>query len=145
MLAPGSRHVHEINATWYVVNVSFAFSKRIIGGAVFITCLILGGYFLWGFLLGVSLIGLFEFNRALELNWGVFAWAGYIVTIAYYVILIVFKNNTYWTLLLFGVLLIIDLAVFVFTYPRYELTQVFAGFFEVFYIGVALSFMYLLW
>jgi len=126
---------------------SSSFWKRvisgIIGGGVFIACLILGGYFLWGFLLVASLIGLFEFNRALKLHWGVFAWTGYVTTVAYYIILIVFYNIT-WAFMLFGVLLIVDLAVFVFTYPRYELSQVFSGFFEVFYIGVALSFIYLL-
>ncbi len=115
----------------------------VIGGAVLITCLVLGSYFLWGFLLMASLIGLYELNRALELHWGVFAWAGYIVTILYYVLLITLGSINF-VLGLFGILLVIDLAVFVFTYPRYRLEQVFAGFFEVAYVGIALSFIYLL-
>ena len=112
-------------------------------GTAFIVLMILGGYFIWGFMLAISLIGLFEFNRAMDLHWGVFAWAGYAATIAYYVLLL-WVNSTAYLFLLFAVLLIVDLAVFVFTFPRYKLEAVFAGFFEVFYVGVSLSFLYLL-
>lgn len=118
-------------------------ASGVVGGALLVTCFVLGNYFLWGLLLVASLIGLFELNRALELNWGVFAWAGYIVTILYYVLLITL-NSVNFALALFGILLIVDLAVFVFTFPRYRLEQVFAGFFEVTYVGIALSFIYLL-
>ena len=117
--------------------------SAVVYGAAFLLFMILGGYFLWGFLLVISLIGLFEFNRAMSLHWGVFAWAGYIVTIAYYVKLLTVDSTAY-SFMLFGILLIVDLAVFVFTFPRYQLGQAFAGFFEVFYVGVALSFIYLL-
>ena len=110
--------------------------------AVLITVFVLGGYVMWGFLLALSLVGLFEFYRALQLHWGVFAWVGYIATVAYYVILIVLGSIEY-TLLVFALLLVADLAVFVVTYPRYRLEQTFGGFFSVFYIGVALSFMYI--
>ncbi|MCQ2512781.1 MAG: phosphatidate cytidylyltransferase [Lachnospiraceae bacterium] len=118
-------------------------ASAVVGAAIFLSCLVLGSYYLWGFLLAISLIGLFELNRALELHWGVFAWAGYIVTILYYVLLITLKNANF-ALILFGILLVVDLAVFVFTFPRYRLDQVFAGFFEVAYIGISLSFIYLL-
>ena len=118
-------------------------ASAIVYGAAFLACMILGGYFLWALLLVISLIGLFEFNRAMSLHWGVFAWAGYIVTIAYYIMLLTVDSTAY-SFMLFGILLIVDLAVFVFTYPRYSLEQAFAGFFEVFYVGVALSFIYLL-
>ena len=117
--------------------------SAIIFAAIFVTVMVLGGYFTWAFLLLISLIGLYEFNRAMKLYWGVFAWAGYIVTVAYYVMLITVDSTAY-SFMLFGILLFVDLAVFVFTFPRYKLEQVFAGFFEVFYVGVALSFLYLL-
>lgn len=111
---------------------------------ILVAAFILGGYVMWGLLLLISLIGLYEFNKALKLNWGVFAWTGYIITVAYYVLLLFLREYLSFTLLLFGFLLVADLAVFVFTYPRYELSQVFAGFFEVMFIGVALSFLFIL-
>lgn len=112
--------------------------------AVMVAAFILGGVVMWALLLVISLIGLYEFNKAMNLNWGVFAWAGYIITVAYYVLLLLLTESLSFALLLFAFLLVADLAVFVFTYPRYELSQVFAGFFEVMFIGVALSFLYIL-
>ena len=111
--------------------------------AVLITVFVLGGYVMWAFLMLLSLVGEFEFNRALKLHWGVFAWVGYIATVAYYVLLIVLGGSIEYTLLIFAILLVLDLAVFVITFPRYTLEQTFAGFFNVFYVGVALSFLYI--
>ena len=110
---------------------------------VLVAVFVLGGYVMWAFLLLLSLLGLYEFYRALKLYWGVFAWVGYLATIAYYVVLLVVGSIEY-TLLVFAILLVADLAVFVLTYPRYTLEQTFAGFFSVFYIGVALSFLYII-
>lgn len=121
------------------------FRTRVISGviaaAVLITCLILGGYYLWGLILAASLVGLFELNRALRLNWGAFAWTGYAFTVVYYVLLLIF-NSMAVSFTLVGVFLAVELAVFVFTFPRYRLEQVFCGFFEVFYVPIALSFIY---
>lgn len=123
-----------------------SFWVRLISGVimavVLVAIFILGYTVMWGFLLLLSLAGQYEFNRALKLNWGVFAWVGYAATTAYYVVLLVFGTISY-TLLIFAVLLMLDLAVFVFTFPRYSLQQTFAGFFNVFYVGVTLSFLYL--
>lgn len=123
------------------------FRTRVISGviaaAIFFTCLILGGYYLWGLILVVSLIGLFEMNRALKLNWGVFAWTGYAFAVVYYVLLAIF-NSMALSFTLIGIFLAVELGVFVFTFPRYQLEQVFCGFFEVFYVPIALSFVYLL-
>ena len=111
--------------------------------AVLITVFVLGGYVMWAFLMLLALVGEFEFNRALKLHWGVFAWVGYIATVAYYVLLLVLRGSIEYTLLIFAILLVLDLAVFVITFPRYTLEQTFAGFFNVFYVGVALSFLYI--
>ncbi len=119
-------------------------ASGIVMTVVLVAVFVLGGYVMWGFLLALALVGQFEFNRALQLNWGVFAWVGYLATIAYYILLIVYNGSIEYTLLIFAVLLVADLAVFVLTYPRYRLEQTFAGFFNVFYVGVALSFMYII-
>lgn len=110
--------------------------------AILVTVFVVGYTIMWAFLLLLSLAGLFEFYRALKLNWGVFAWIGYAATVAYYVILLITGTINY-TLIVFAILLVADLAAFVFTFPRYSLEQTFAGFFSVFYIGVALSFLYI--
>lgn len=117
-------------------------ASGIVLAALLVAIFIVGGYAMWGFLLLLSFIGQFELNRAVKNNWGVFAWIGYIATAAYYVVLLVF-NSTRYSLLIFAILLVLDLAVFVITYPRYSLEQTFAGFFNVFYVGVALSFLYM--
>ena len=39
--------------------------SAIIFAAIFVTVMVLGGYFTWAFLLLISLIGLYEFNRAM--------------------------------------------------------------------------------
>lgn len=123
-----------------------SFWVRLASGIVMVVVLVavfvLGGYVMWGFLLLLSLAGMFEFNRALKLHWGVFAWVGYIAAVAYYLILLLSGSIEY-TLLIFAVLLVLDLAVFVITFPRYTLEQTFAGFFNVFYVAVALSFLYI--
>ncbi len=110
--------------------------------AILVTVFVVGGYVMWGFLLLLSLLGQYEFYKALKLYWGVFAWVGYLATIAYYIVLLIFGSIEY-TLLIFAILLVADLAVFVLTYPRYSLEQTFAGFFSVFYVGVALSFLFI--
>ncbi len=140
------------------------FWLRVISGvilaALLVVTFVLGGVVMWALLLVISLIGLYEFNKALSLHWGVFAWAGYIVTLLYYALLLPITINGLeysifstipliqeplsFALLLFGFLLVADLAVFVFTYPRYDLSQVFAGFFEVMFIPVAISFLFIL-
>lgn len=125
------------NKSFWVRTVSGIFMTSLL-----ITVFVLGGYVMWGFLLALSLVGLYEFYRALKLHWGVFAWVGYLATIAYYLVLLLVGTIEY-TLLVFALLLVADLAVFVFTYPRYSLEQTFAGFFSVFYIGVAISFLYI--
>ena len=61
--------------------------------AVLIAVFVLGGYVMWAFLLALSLVGEFEFNRALKLHWGVFAWVGYIATVAYYILLVVLGSE----------------------------------------------------
>lgn len=123
-----------------------SFWIRTISGFIMVLILVavfvLGYTVMWAFLLLLSLAGLYEFYRALQLNWGVFAWVGYLGTIAYYVVLLTTGTIQY-SLIVFAIILVVDLAVFVFTFPRYALEQVFAGFFSVFYIGVSISFLYI--
>ena len=110
------------------------FKTRLLSGIVLViialVTIISGGYLLWGTLFLVSLIGLTELYRA----------AGV-------------QEKGYYLLLLFGLeaysmmdmifILIVLLAVYVFSYPKYHADQVMAAFFGVIYVSVLLSYIYL--
>jgi len=90
----------------------------------------------------LSLLGAFELNRALKLGWSALSIISYIGIIGHYVCLR-FVNEKY-LILVYVVTLILMLGAFVLTFPRYELQQVFGAYFGIFYVGVALSFIYIL-
>ncbi|MBQ9815274.1 MAG: phosphatidate cytidylyltransferase [Lachnospiraceae bacterium] len=111
--------------------------------AILVTVFVIGYDVMLCFMGLLSLIGLFELYRAVGLKIDVLTCVGYAGVIAHYV-MIRFLDATYYLLLLYSVMLIVILAVFVLTFPKYELQQVITVFFGVFYVGVMLSFMYLL-
>lgn len=90
----------------------------------------------------LSLLGSFELNRALKLGWSAPCFVTYAAIIAHYVFLR-FVDHKY-LLLVYAVAMIILLALFVFTFPKYELQQIFGAYFGIFYVGVTLSLIYLL-
>lgn len=90
----------------------------------------------------LSLLGAYELNRALKLGWSALSFISYAAIAAHYVCLR-FVDYRYLTLV-YVVALIVMLAVFVLTFPKYELQQVFGAYFGIFYVGVALSFIYIL-
>ena len=90
----------------------------------------------------LSLLGAFELNRALKLGWSLMSFISYIAIIAHYVC-IKFIDLKY-LIVIYAAALILMLAAFVFTFPKYELQQVFGAYFGIFYVGVTLSFLYLL-
>ena len=94
------------------------------------------------FLCALSLLGMFELYRALKLKWCGPCFVGYIAVIVHY-IFIRFLDPKY-LILIYVFALIILLAIFVITYPKYNLIQIFGSFFGIFYVGVSLSFLYLL-
>lgn len=110
---------------------------------ILVTVFILGYNVMWGFVLALSLLGQFEFYRALNLGWCMFSIVGYAATVAYYVVLL-FAGICPAMVLVLAIMVIVDLAVFVFTYPNYSLQKVFGSVFGTLYIGVSLSFLYLL-
>ena len=110
---------------------------------ILIAAFVLGYNVMWAFVLVLSLIGQFEFYRALELGWCWFSCVGYATTIAYYIILLL-EGICPAMVLVLALMIVVDLAVFVFTFPNYSLQKVFGAAFGTLYIGISLSFLYLL-
>ena len=127
------------------------FGKRLFSGIILIALalvlIIPGGYVLLFSTMALSLIGLFELYRAFSLQRSILALLGYIFTIVFYINFIcpVFGPDAVAqsVVFLFIALLIALLAVYVFTYPKYEPANVFTAFFGVFYVPVMLSFIFL--
>ncbi|MDY3248937.1 MAG: phosphatidate cytidylyltransferase [Candidatus Choladocola sp.] len=123
------------------------FRTRLISGIILVVIalavIITGGPVLAAALLVISLIGLNELYRALKIEDGRFsplAWVGYLGTAVYYAI--VFFGFQAYTMTVLIALLILVMAVYVFTYPRYQTDQVTGAFFGVIYVAVMLSCIY---
>ncbi len=115
----------------------------IIIALILVAVFVLGYDVMWAFVLVLSILGQFEFYRALDLGWGLFSFGGYAATVAYYIIMLI-EGICPAMVLVLALLIVFDLAVLVFTYPRYSLLKVFGSAFGTLYIGVSLSFLYLL-
>ena len=88
----------------------------------------------------ISVIGLFEFYRALGLEKKNIVYLGYIYSIIYYC-LIYFKLNQY---IFFSVIafLMVIFAIYVFTFPKYKTEEISLIFMGVMYIPILFSYVY---
>ena len=120
------------------------FKTRLISGIILVIVLIAtvgtGGNVLFGLLAVVSLIGLTELYKVVEVQNKLLGFAGYLAAVAYYVLLYTGKLQ-YMTLLAI-VFLVLVMAVYVFTFPNYRSEQVMTVFFGLFYVAVMLSYIY---
>ncbi len=105
--------------------------------------IISGGPVLAAALLIVSLIGIYELYRVFGVEnegFPLLSGAGYLGTVLYYALLF-WRPQTYTMMVLTGTLIVI-MAVYVFSYPRYHARQVAAAFFGMVYVAVMLSNIY---
>ena len=124
------------------------FKTRLLSGIVLViialVTIISGGYLLWGTLFLVSLIGLTELYRAAgvqEKGFSLLALTGALGVASYYLLLL-FGLEAYSMMDMIFILIVL-LAVYVFSYPKYHADQVMAAFFGVIYVSVLLSYSYL--
>lgn len=124
------------------------FKTRLISGIVLVALALLtilsGGWILWGTLLCLSEIGLYELYRAVgawKKNDAFLLEAGCAAVVFYYVLLKLTGTEFLFAGLLF--ILICLMFVYVFQYPRYRSEQIMAAFFGVVYVAVMLSCIYL--
>lgn len=117
-------------------------ASGIVLAIILVAVFVIGYDVLFVFMCILSLLGLYELYKALNLGFNVLSITGYLTIIAHY-ILVRFELYQY-LMLLYSVSLIIILAAFVFTFPKYSLAQLFVSFFGIFYVGVSLFFVYIL-
>lgn len=129
-----------------------SFFTRLGSGIVLVAVIVLtcwaGGDVLWALVLAASLIGMREFYKVfgLEAPDDVLAAAGYLGASAWMILCRVCAGGgtaqpeKLWLAL--PVVFLLILAVYVFTFPKYETQQVMAAFFGIVYIPVMLSFIY---
>ncbi len=131
-----------------------AFLTRLASGivllAVIITAGILGGDFLLGLTLLISVIGYVEFARVFGISRNVMGVLGVIASILYVLLVRMGGEGNGGILiplvclpLLVFVYLLVLLGIYVFTFPRYRIEDVMAAFFGVIYVPAMLSFLYL--
>ncbi len=108
--------------------------------AVLVTFMVFGGLPLFLLLGLITFIGMMEFYRVQGIHRTGLAYAAYLVA-AVYLTLIYFEEAG-WSLacILFG--LVVLLAVYVLTFPKFKDSQVIAAFFGLVYVAVMLSFIY---
>ncbi len=124
------------------------FKTRLLSGILLVVIalvtIINGGALLLTVLLGISLIGAGELYRAMGVHkdgYGLLETAGYLGILLYYgAVVLDFERYGMMAAVLSVVLLMF---VYVFTYPKYQASQVMAAFFGILYVGVMLSFIYL--
>ena len=120
------------------------FITRLISGIILVALALLfictGGDVLLAVMLVLSLIGMFELYRIFKVEKSLPGILGYLACITYYLDLrFKFCQDVMVIVLAFLILL---LAVFVFSYPKFHSHQIMAVFFGLFYVGVMLSFLY---
>lgn len=120
------------------------FKTRLLSGIVLViialAVIITGGDLLLGVIAAISVIGMFELYRVFKMEKTVAAVISYAVALVYYLNL---RLNFLPDMMMLAIgFLILLLAVYVFTYPKYKADQIMAAFFGLFYVAVMLSFIY---
>ena len=117
------------------------FTKRLVSGIILVILAIIivgkGGALLYGVTALISLIGLFELYRVLKIEKNAMGVVGYITALSYYG-LVWFDGHHYVTLMAIAALMVM-MAIYVFTFPKYRTEEVAESFFGVFYVAVMLS------
>ena len=112
--------------------------------AVALLTIISGGYVLAGTLLCVSLIGLGELYRVTGVqtkeHMGL-AILGYVAGGIYYILLMLHLED--YSMIYMVCVLVAQMFVYVFTFPKYYAEQIMAAFFGMIYVCVMLSYIYL--
>lgn len=120
------------------------FTTRLISGIILVLLSIVfvgqGGVLLFGITALISIIGLFELYRVLGIERKSLAVIGYAGSCFYYGILW-FEGQRYVTLFMIALLMVM-MALYVFTFPKYKTEEVTGAFFGVCYVPVMLSFLY---
>ncbi|MDO5145784.1 MAG: phosphatidate cytidylyltransferase [Eubacteriales bacterium] len=120
------------------------FKQRLISGVILVilafVILYFGGIVTFLATAGISLIGMFELLRVIHVEKSALAVIAYSGAILYYLLLIL--NLDQYIVPLVLLVLILLFTVYVFTFPKYEISHVAITFFSLFYVTVMLSCIY---
>lgn len=121
-----------------------SFVKRLISGIVLVILAVIlvgkGGVLLCGVTAAISLVGMFELYRVMEIENKALGYVGYLAGITYYGLLW-FEGQQFVSLLAIAALMLL-MSVYVVTFPKYGTEQVTVAFFGIFYLAVMLSYLY---
>ena len=123
------------------------FKTRLLSGIVLVLVALLticsGGTVLYMTVLCLSLIGageLFRVMKVREDKWNLLEITGYAGVVIFYLSLLL--QDPMYQMLALILDLVLLMAVYVFTYPKYNANQVMPAFFAIVYVGVMLSYVY---
>ena len=108
--------------------------------AVTIFLMVTGGDILFAGMAAISLIGMMELYRTLDFHKTLLAAVSYAAAVAYYALLR-FGQEEYF-LPFFIAYLVLLMAVYVLTFPKFEAAQVMNAFFGLFYVAIMISYIY---
>lgn len=122
------------------------FKTRLISGIILVLVIIvlfvIGGPLLWAGMAAISTIGLIEFYKAVRVDGIIPMIMGYVALACLYLLLLLKWEDRAVTAST-AIMIILLMGTMVFTYPRYQLTQMAVVAFGFFYVPVMLSFIYL--
>lgn len=120
------------------------FKTRLLSGIVLVIILVLtvgyGGLPLFGILAVISLIGMSELFKVVQVEKTALGMVGYLAAVLYYGI--IFTGKTQYIILLSIVYLVGVMAVYVFSFPKFRSEQVMTTYFGLFYVAIMLSYVY---
>lgn len=120
------------------------FKTRLISGIILLAITIffvaLGGNVLFASLLIISLIGMKELYRVINVHNKMPGVAGYLVAIVYYVLL--YTGKVDYLMMLVVLYMMTLLIIMVFSFPNYKIDNMTLVFFGFFYVTVLLSYIY---
>ena len=120
------------------------FKQRLISGIILViiafVTLYYGGMLTFLVTAGISLVGMYELLRVIHIEKSALSVTAYSGAILYYILLLL--NLDQYILPLILLILVMLFSVYVFTFPKYEISGVAITFFSIFYVTVMLSCIY---
>lgn len=120
------------------------FKTRLLSGILLViialATIITGGDVLFGTILLISIIGMTEIYKILDINKKFLGFAGYAAALGYFALLRFDKVD--WITMFSIAFLILLMMIYVFAYPKYRSEHIMLGFFGLFYVAVMLSYVY---
>lgn len=120
------------------------FTRRLISGIILVLLAVFvvsnGGIILFIISEVISLIGLFELYRVMNIEKNFLGIVGYLTSISYYAMLWI-NDEHYVTLMAIAALMVL-MSLYVVTFPKYKTEEVTVAFFGVFYVAIMFSYLY---